>query len=452
VQAADETMLRVSATGHIAIVFADGTQAELLPVVQGLRWAYSDCSTAEPVKGTGTDLFNDGLTVTIPVTGAEPGALTVFGKWAVDPQDPAVVTFKYRFTAPKATKLNAARLTINLPIKPYVGMHLESVEGPTTPTAMPEQPTDGGHLLNAMAKGAEISADKSKHGLRAVLDSPAWCIVDDERHWTGMDRYSIGLHAVCAADGTAIEAGQSFELNGSLGFDAPVKVVEDTLYARAPAAMVAAGLVPDMADPCSPTLRDKNGAEVATFETWLWGARRQRTTERPDPGATAFAPPPGPVSTKTHLWADSRNSAGFQLAQELTTPQGQLHLAGKLVADAAFEMRGLEAMVSLSWAHFDGCKLTVLAPKPVEVTLSRAGPEQPVLKCPDASGVRIERAGVVVLEIRGDKPRRWDVWPQGRKQFIVHEWIEELPTGDETRKVSAGARYDHELTCTWGAQ
>ena len=457
--AADETLLRVSPTGHIAITFADGVHAEMLPVVQGPRWAYSDCNDAQATKGTGADLFKDGLTITVPVHdhwtngtySGDAGKITILAQYSVDPQDSAVIKFKYRFTAPQATTLNALRLTMNLPLKPYMGMHLESVEGPVTPTEMPAEPTSGGHLLNATAKGAEISADNCKHGFRLVLDAPAWCIVDDDRRWTGKQCYSIGLHAVCAADGTTLAAGQSAEISGTIGFDAPVKVVEDDTYGKPPGAVLGLGLTPEGSDPARPALLDKAGVEVVSFETWLWGTGRNRTPE-PLKADKVTGRLPDPVLAKTRLYADNRNSAGFELTQALSATPTELRLNGKLLADSAFDIRGLAVMVSLSAPHFDGAKLTFLGKTPTETPLSRSATQQSVVHCPSATGFRIERDGATLLEITGDQARRWDLWPQGEKRFVLQEWLAEQPAGDATTKVAPGMRYDHELTCKWGGK
>jgi hypothetical protein len=457
--AADETLLRVSATGHIAIVFADGVRAEMLPVVQGPRWAYSDCNDGQVVKGSGTDLFKDGLTITAPVRdraangaiGGNGGRITIFAQYRIDPQDPAIITFKYRFAAENGTTLNALRLTLNLPLKPYAGMHLESVEGPVAPAEMPAEATPGGHLLNASARGAEISADNGKHGFRIVLDAPAWCIVDDERRWTGNSRYSIGLHAVCAADGTTLAAGQTAEISGTIGFDAPVRVVEDEAYGKPPATIVGLGFVPEGSDPTRPALLDRAGVEVASFETWLWGTGRNRT---PEPLKTdkIVGKLPEPVQGKTRLYADNRNSAGFELTQMLSATPMRFHIGGKLLADSAFEFRGLAVMVSLSAPHFDGAKLTFVGKTPTVTPLTRSAATQTVVHCPGATGFRIERDGALLLAITGDQARRWDLWPQGERKFVLQEWLSETPAGDGTTKVAPGMKYDHELVCKWGGE
>ena len=459
--AADETLLSVSPTGHITITFADGVHAQMLPAVQGLLWAYSDCNDALAPKGTGMDLFKDGLTITVPVRDRakanvpghedEAARMTIFAQYSIDPQDPAVIKFKYRFTAEKAVALNALRLTMYLPLKPYMGMHLESVEGPATPTEMPVEPTLGGHLLNATAKGAEISADNCKHGFRAVLDAPAWCTVDDDRKWTHNPCYSIGLHAVCAADGTTMTAGQMAELSGTIGFDAPVRVVEDETYGKPPAQVVTQGLTPEASDPARPTLLDKQGVEVASFETWLWGTGRNRTPE-PLKADKAAGKLPDPVQAKTRLYADNRNSAGFELTQALSATPTQLHIGGKLLADSAFEIRGLAMMVSLSAPHFDGAKLSFVGKDPSTTPLSRTATQQSVVHCASATGFRIERDGAVLLELREDQARRWDLWPQGEKWFVVQEWLAEQPAGDATTQIAPGMRFEHELVCKWGGK
>jgi len=158
VQAAEETVLEVSALGHIGIRFADGVRAELIPIVQGLHWTYSDYKDATAVKGQGLDLTKDGLTVSIPVRGQGGKSVQLLAKLNPDPKDANAVHFSYRFTAPEATPINSAVVAFNLPIKPYSGRPVKSTGGPETPPVMPEEPLAGGHLLNAAAQAGAATA------------------------------------------------------------------------------------------------------------------------------------------------------------------------------------------------------------------------------------------------------------------------------------------------------
>jgi hypothetical protein len=417
--AEDETMLEVGAQGLVTIAFPNGTRTEMYPVIEGLNWAYSDCMAGKPTKGTAADLTGDGLTVNIPVRGGETGSLAVLMRLQVDPADARAVRFAYQFTAPEAVKLNCARLTFRLPIQPYSGQSVMAIEGPATMPQMPAAPLQGGHLLNATARGANI-AEGQPHALRVELDKPAWCILDDSRRWTGADEYSLQLCAVVAPKGTSLAAGQSVSVSGLMQFASPVRV-----QAAPPGedrALSFAAAKADVSNPWFPRLVDARGTTLLSVDVGQLGLPEFMSPE-PQGEATVIDTATGEIRTTARLYANAKRSSYFEMVRKVASAPGSLRISDELTARGKIQSFGVLAWISLAPRLVEEGRHTAVfineTAHSIPILASGSG-AKPVWET--ALGVRLQTAdGQTAVDLGGDLPRTWGAWPGPRGGWLQQQ-------------------------------
>ena len=441
--AADETGLEVGPQGLVTIVFPDGVRAEMYPVVEGLRWAYSDCRSGQITQGEPLDLAGEGLTVRVPIRGSAPGHVDILGRLQVDPEDEHLVRFSYQFTAPEAAQLNCARLTFRLPIEPYRGQAVTTIEGPAMKVdKLPVDPLAGGHLLNASAKGAAIAEDQP-HGLRVDLDAPQWCILDDSRRWTGVDEYSLQLCALVSADGTTLAAGQAVSVAGTVRFGSKVRVQAAAPQATSPLSF--AGLRADVTNPWFPRLANAEGTTLLSVDLMQLG---QPESMHPEPqGEAATDAATGTVTAAARLYADAKREAYFDVVRRFTSTPESLCVRDDLVAHGSLRSFGVVLLMSLDprLATEGGYAVAFTDDPGHEPPFPLAGGAAKAYSA-IVPGVCLQTtAGRAVVALTGDPPRRWVVLPGLRTAMLMERAVEVTrPVCDD------GSTFSHTLTIRWG--
>lgn len=424
VAAEDETVLEVGPQGLVTIAFPNGNRAEMYPVIEGLKWAYSDCTSGKPTKGTPSDVTGDGLTVDIPVRGGEPGSIAVLMRLQVDPADAKAVHFSYQFTAPEAVKLNCAKLTFRLPIQAYTGQSVMAIEGPATMAKMPADPLQGGHLLNATARGAAI-AEGQPQALRVETDKPGWCILDDSRRWTGVDEYSLQLCAVVAPNGTSLAAGQSLTVSGLVQFGSKVRVQAAAPEEDGPLSFAAAKA--DLSNPWYPRLVDTAGKPLLSVDIGQLG---QPEFMSPEPqGEASVDPVTGEIKATARLYANAKHEAYFEVVRKVVSAPGNLRITDELTARGKVESYGVMAYLKLAPSVSQEGRYTAVF---INETAHRlpVSPRNGEAKADaeTARGLRLQTADdKTALEVAGDVPRSWSVLPVPRGCWLGQMVAEPQP-------------------------
>lgn len=428
VAAEEETVLEVGPQGLVTIAFPNGTHAEMYPVIEGLKWAYSDCTSGKPTKGTAADMTGDGLAVSIPVRGGEPGNLSVLMRLQVDPADARAVRFSYQFTAPEAVKLNCAKLTFRLPIQGYTGQSVMSIEGPATMAKMPADPLQGGHLLNATARGAAL-AEGQPQALRVETDKPGWCILDDSRRWTGVDEYSLQLCAVVAPNGTSLAAGQSLSVSGLVQFGSKVRVQAAAPGQGGPLSFAAAKA--DLSNPWFPRLVDDGGTTLLSVDLLQLGLPESMHPE-PQGEAEVIDPATGEIRATAKIYANAKRETYLEVVRKVSSMPGCLRISDELTARGKVESFGVMAWFSLAPRIVVEGQHTAVFANETAHTLPLCSPDsdaKPIWET--ATGVRLQTLdGHTAVELTGDLPRTWGAWPGPRGGWLQQRMAE--PGGDQT--------------------
>lgn len=441
--AAAPTVLEAGRNGLVTIVLPDGTRAEMYPVVEGLKWSYSDYLDGEVVKGSPADLYGEGLTVSVPVKGPVAGKLEVFCRLQVEPADPCLVRFTYRFSAAVPTQLNCARLTFRLPIREYAGQPVASIEGPATPPVMPLEPLQGGHLLNASARGAVV-AEGQPRSLRVELEAPRWCLVDDLRRWTGDDEYSLQFCALVSAGGTTLAPGQPAEVKGTVRFSSAVKLRAASGAAVAPMDLHAA--TADTSNPWFPRLLNAAGQTLLAADLGQMG---QPEFMHPEPEAASQPqgpPQPGGATAVTaRLYANARREAYLLLRRTISTEPRCLRLTDELTAHGEITSYGVVNHFTLA-REFGQAGAVVLYLNDAQHQIPISDPLAPAASpWETAEGLRLQTAkGELLLELRGDTPRTWGAWP-GNRRVTLMEYL----VGATGPAIPDGTVAKHTLTVRW---
>jgi hypothetical protein len=443
-----EVLIETSPLGGVHLSFSDGVRADWSPAIMGTGWAYRNWEHAFLLKGSGESLLEGGQTSLIPVPRSEGKSLEVLAQLEFDENDPQLLHFSYRFTAADTTPVNSAYIELRLPAASYAGDPFEFSGGKQeTPELAREPPQDLQHLANGTAQGVAIAPD-SPHGFRIGLESPRWCLVNDERVWRRTNEfYTVQLCAVVAAEGTTLEAGATKDVAGTIRFSEPIRVADATA-AELPAGRPIGPLTLDLEEAAFPRLLNGKGEAVARFG--LWHSGRQKAME-PEPPFNVQPPaaPGGPTQVQARLWSDADHQTWVNVELSISGRPGELGLSWRLVPADAFPSWGLMTTVGLPKEHFEGCRAVFLSQDEPTVTL-RQDPHSSFIGRAMAYGLRIQSADGPVLELLGEEETCWDL-TGGQTGFLARQWIIGSP-GSIPVNLEAGAAYEHTLTCCWQAE
>lgn len=439
------TLLEVGRNGLVGITFPNGARVSMYPVVEGLRWGYSDCRHGRLVAGRPADLYGQGLTVAVPVRGPQAGTVEAFGRLQQDPADPRTVHFTYRFSAAVPTALNCARLTFRLPTDDYANQPLTCSGGPAVPARMPAEPLPGGHLLNATAEGVGV-ADGLPHGLRLQLDSPRWCVVDDSRRWTRDDEYSIQLCALVSAEGTVLLPGQPVEVSGTMRFATEAELCATEAETPQPVSLQVRQA--DIANPWFPRLLNDAGETLLTVDLVQTG---QRDWCHPEPlGKPQPLPFPGtPLVASARLYADGSRQAYFSVLRTMSIEPGCLRLKDVLTAHGEIPSEGVIACFSLAGEFAtSGSADAMYLSEPRRPMMLGDLPAPSRSAWETARGLRLQTPeGQALVELSSDVPRQWVSWPGERVVTLTERLLE--PSGGA---IPDGTVCERTLALRWPAK
>ena len=447
-RAADEVVLRVSNQGHASIVFPDRTAIEMGPAVLSRAWAYTGAWAALMVEGNGRDLTQAGQTTWLPVCGESGRCVTVFGHLQPDEQDPQLLHFLYRFSAEAPVPLNSAYLEVRLPLKPYAGEELATLGGlKCEPTFSVDPPALGAHLANGTGSGVS-AAGAAPHGFRLQTETPHWMCVNDERVWNKRNEfYTIQSCAIVRPEGTTLEPGQSAEVQGTIRFNAPVRIEPSPPPAPPAAPPAMADLQADLSNPWLASWRGAAGQRVLAAHLTLRGGRGGNAMPTVEMTTPSMDPPGVTVTGK--LWADEGAGAGFDAWQQTVAKPGELVLQARLTARTKFACGGLAVDTWLPRQFAEGYEAVFVGGPQAHPPTVMLQPGARRVGCAIATGIRLQSGGRRALELRGAAPAIWEIFATD-DGYVVSEWL--LGYYNEPARVEAGAVTQISLTCQWGPQ
>ncbi len=441
-----EVLLAPHPRGLVDVTFSDGFTADMSPFVHGPKWMGAWCLQGFLVKGTGADLFRDGQTILLPIRDTGGKLLQAFGQLRIDEKDPKAIHFLYRFTAPEATPINSAEVQLRLPVAAWAGQPLTAIDGPSCAAALSREPPNPGYLLNGQAKGMIIGAG-TPHEVHVDLDTPHWCLVNDERAWNKRnDYYTVQLAALVAGNGTTLDAGQEVEISGTLHFAEPVKVAElPTLVPQIKdssgwkAAVKALGL----------GLEDAAGAQVV-------GIGMVDETEGPDQG---LEPPLqmrgaedalGAVEVTGQIFGDADHKTRLSVVRRISVGEDGLEMtvSQQVAAVGDIKTRGVDTQLKLPRPLSDGCTITFLNQGQPSVVLRDYGRKAPGFACAIAPGLRIDAGGRSLLTVTARPETFWDVWMTPDAFYVFAGLLDPIAAGTVT--IPDATTLHQDLTLRWG--
>lgn len=427
--------------GRVQLTFANGAEAQLLPMVHGPEWEPTLPHQALMAADTDTNQVS-----VYPVRGlAQPTDVTVTRRLWTVPAEPNTLHFRYAFEVEQALTTRRVSLVLSLPTANFAGEAMTSDFGADLPETLPVQVDEQYPLLGIGEHQQVDLAAGQPTALSLRLADRRWIVVGDNRAY-GTDEFHLYLVAGPLFDRSELAPGQPVVIEGSLTLAAPVRLVEPE---PEPARVAVEGLGPvfwDLSRPLTQTLAGIRGRWLGTFE--LFGVAPDGTYLRAEAPATAAAP--GLQAQTDDHTVTGRVPAGdgaFTVQQTSSLDGNALVLTTAVENNTAVATGGVAVQAVLPAEFFAGQRLRFQRDGAPSVLLQD---EPGLLGRARADGIVIEdAAGRELLVTTSNRETVWEA-VQVDAYYLVRAWVVDAGA-DQLVMVEPGERQTLTLRIAWSA-